>query len=139
MKTTTIVSPKLTRPFVLFAFRIALALPPAAFAHAKLMKSTPADKSTVAEAPKTIDLWFDELLDAKFNSIEVYASSEVSSKKRTNLAEKDAKVDEKDKTHLTVALKAALAPGDYTVEWRVLSRDGHSAPGKFVFKVAAPK
>ena len=118
---------------------LALAVPQAAFAHAKLMKATPADKSTITESPKTIDLWFDELLDAKFNSIEVYASSDVSNKKRTNLAEKDAKVDDKDKTHLSVALKAPLAPGDYTVEWRVLSRDGHSAPGKFVFKVAAPK
>jgi methionine-rich copper-binding protein CopC len=43
-------------------------------------------------------------------------------------------VDPKDRTHLMVKV-GALKPGDYVVDWRVLSRDGHSAPGRITFTV----
>jgi methionine-rich copper-binding protein CopC len=39
-----------------------------------------------------------------------------------------------DNTHLRIAV-APLPQGIYAVEWRVLSRDGHSAPGQFNFRV----
>jgi len=39
---------------------------------------------------------------------------------------------------MTVGLKP-LAPGGYVVEWRVLSRDGHSEPGRITFRVQARK
>jgi len=119
---------------------LALALPWSAQAHARLERSTPKDKAKLTEAPKQIELWFSELLDSnpKFNTIEVYSSAEVKNKTHTNLADGDSKVDAKDKTHLTINVKA-LPPGDYTVDWRVLSQDGHSAPGRFTFKVLAPK
>lgn len=117
---------------------LALALPREALAHAKLLKSSPADKSELAAPPKQIEIWFSELLDENFNSIDVYPTSELGAKRHAKLTDGEVKVDPKDRTHLTVALKN-LAPGNYTVDWRVLSRDGHSAPGRFSFKVAAPQ
>jgi methionine-rich copper-binding protein CopC len=128
----------LAGPAGFIVLALVAALPLTALAHAKLKRSTPVDKAALATAPKQIELWFDELLDDKFNSIEVYPTAEVNAKDHKSLSEGEAKVDEKDRTHLTVQLKA-LAPGDYTVDWRVLSRDGHSAPGRFTFKVTAAK
>ena len=125
---------------LLVVLAFALAIPTTAHAHARLERSTPKDKSKLAEAPKQIDLWFSELLDnnPKFNTIEVYSSTELKAKTHTNLAAGDTKVDAKDQTHLSVDLKS-LPPGDYTVDWRVLSQDGHSAPGRISFKVLPPK
>jgi len=115
-----------------------VALPLAAAAHAKLERSSPKDKARLTSAPKTIDLWFDELLDEKFNSIQVFPSSEAAAKSHTNYVDAEPKLDPKEKTHLSVTLKP-LPPGKYTVDWRVLSRDGHSAPGRFSFEVLPPK
>jgi methionine-rich copper-binding protein CopC len=139
MKTNSkLVFSGLVRLGILSALALALTLPREAQAHAKLLRSSPPDKGELATAPKQIELWFSELLDDKFNSIEVYSSAELSAKTHTALTEGEAKVDPKDRTHLTVTLKG-LAPGEYTVDWRVLSMDGHSAPGRFSFKVAEPK
>lgn len=123
---------------IVAALALAMAMPREASAHAKLESSTPKDKAKLKETPKQIELRFSELLDDKFNTVEVYPSSQVKEKTHSNLADGEPKVDAKDHTRLTVSLKS-LPPGDYTVDWRVLSRDGHSAPGRFTFKVLAPK
>lgn len=36
---------------------------------------------------------------------------------------------------ITQSLKADLTPGDYTVDWRVVSEDGHPVDGTFTFTV----
>jgi methionine-rich copper-binding protein CopC len=85
-------------------------------------------------APKTIELWFNELLDEEFNTVEVFRAKEVTEKDRKNLVNAKPKVDGKDRTHLSLELPA-LEPDSYAVEYRVLSRDGHTAPGRFNFTV----
>lgn len=123
---------------LLLAFALLLAAPRDAAAHARLLKSNPKDADTV-KAPGQIELWFSELLDGGgFNTIVVFPIDELKAKKHSNLATGDARVDPRDRTHLTVDLKA-LTPGEYVVDWRVLSLDGHSAPGRFKFKVGDPK
>jgi methionine-rich copper-binding protein CopC len=122
----------------LFCVGLALGQPRAAQAHARLVRSSPANKAEVSLAPENIELWFNELLDDGFNSVEVFAAAEPDAKQRTNLVKGKAKLDPKDRTHLTVPT-ARLSPGEYTVEWRVLSRDGHSAPGRFTFRVLVSK
>jgi methionine-rich copper-binding protein CopC len=118
---------------------LVLVAPFSALAHARLERSTPTDKSKLTESPKQIDLWFSELLDAaKFDTVVIYSSAELKATTHTNLALGDPTVDPKDQTHLTVMVKP-LPPGDYTVDWRVLSQDGHSAPGRFSFHVLPPK
>jgi methionine-rich copper-binding protein CopC len=105
-----------------------------AHAHARLVRSTPADKAELARSPAQIEVWFNELLEEKFNSLIIYPAREFSSKTRTNLTDGKPELDPKDRTHLRIKLKL-LEPGDYVVEWRVLSRDGHSATGKFTFRI----
>ncbi len=107
-------------------------------AHAKLVKSLPKNSSEVEESPKALDLWFNELLDDGFNTVEVYQAAERSARNRKNFARGKPKVDPKDRTHLIVEIEK-LAAGEYVVEFRVLSRDGHSAPGRWSFKVVGTR
>lgn len=107
-----------------------------AMAHSRLLRSLPPDKAALSSAPSRVELWFNELLDEGFNAIEVFPAQELSAKVRSNLIKGAPVVDAKDRTHLTVDLQP-LAVGEYVVEWRVLSRDGHSAPGRFRFRVLA--
>jgi methionine-rich copper-binding protein CopC len=122
----------------LFIGILTLAAPGTALAHARLVKSTPASGAELAQAPEKVELWFSELLDGNFDNIGVYAAADVSSSTRTNLVVDQAKVDDKDRTHLAIGLKP-LPPGVYFVEWRVLSLDGHTATGRFKFKVQPAK
>jgi methionine-rich copper-binding protein CopC len=107
-------------------------------AHARLTRSIPENKAHLAQSPGGIELWFNELLEeGSFNIVEVFAAKDLKEKKRTNLA-KSPVVDTEDKTHLVVKV-GQLADGEYVVEWRVLSRDGHSAPGRIRFQVESHK
>lgn len=123
-------------PFLFVLLMLAAA--PAAHAHARLVKSSPAKGAEIAVAPTQLDLWFNELLEDGFNTVEVFPAADLAAAKRSNLAEGKVTVDPKDRTHLWVQL-GKLAPGDYVVEWRVLSRDGHSAPGRITFSVKGAK
>src|SRR5262249_59043546 len=91
-----------------------------------------------AEPPERIELWFSELLENEFNSVEIVRTTELAARHRTNLAQGAPTVDRDDRTHLLVPVPR-LAPGTYAVEWRVLSRDGHSATGRFTFQIGTPE
>ena len=109
-----------------------------ALAHAQLLKAVPADKAQLKQAPAKVELWFNELLEDGFNSIEVIRASDLSSKTPPNLAKGKPKLDPADGTHLELELPA-LEPGEYAIQYRVLSRDGHTAPGRVMFRVLEKK
>ena len=113
---------------------ILLTCPLAALAHARLVRSSPADQAGVATPLERIELWFSELLEDGFNSVEIVRAAEVTARQRTNLTRGAPTVDPRNRTRLTVPVQR-LDPGHYAVEWRVLSRDGHSAVGRFTFRV----
>lgn len=121
-----------------FIGMLGLGAPETALAHARLVKASPPSGADLAQAPATIELSFNELLDGNFDLIEVFPVADINSKTRASLTSAEAKVDAKDHTHLAVTLKP-LPPGEYAVEWRVLSLDGHTATGRFKFKVHAAK
>jgi len=124
--------------FLSLIVTLALAGAPAAWAHAHLLRALPAMGAEVSPAPKQIELWFNELLEDGFNTATIFPAAELSTAgKHTNLAKGKPTVDARDRTHLTIPVEA-LAPGEYVVEWRVLSRDGHSAPGRSTFRVRTP-
>lgn len=122
----------------LLAFGLLFASAEIAFGHARMMHSSPAAGAVTSSPPAQIELWFNELLDGKFNTIEVFPVAQVTSTSRPSLTVGEPQVDPHDKTHLVVQLKP-LQPGTYYVQWRVLSLDGHSAPGRFEFTVVNPK
>jgi len=104
--------------------------PVAVLGHAKLIRSQPKAKETLSQAPKFVELWFSEELEAGLNMIEVKN-------------QQGARVDRGEVTLSQGNKKAQvelgeLTPGAYTVVWKTLSADQHAIRGKFTFSVAAP-
>ena len=105
-----------------------LCLPMSAWSHAKLVKSTPARRAVLSKAPGHVQLWFNERLEARFCHLAVWnaAGQQVDSG--------DTRVDPENPKQLSVSLPA-LAPGIYTVKYRVLSVDSHIVEDQFSFTV----
>ena len=69
-------------------------------AHARLVRSNPADKAQLEKAPTQIELRFNELLDDNFNSVKVFPAAELRLKQRTEFASGKPKVDAAGARHL---------------------------------------
>ena len=100
----------------------------AAFAHAHLVRATPAEGGTVKSAPNEVTLKFNEKLEPVFSSAVIRDSAG----KQVDKA--DAHVDKVDRTVVRVSVPP-LDPGVYTVEWRAMSSDSHKINGNFKFRV----
>jgi len=103
-------------------------VPPKALAHAKLIRARPNAFETLAETPASVELWFNERLEDEFNSIEVVDSA------GRMVEEGHARVNPQDRTNLRARINT-LPPGSYVVRWKILSVDGHTARGRFIFSV----
>lgn len=100
----------------------------AAHAHAFLDRAEPGVGSTLAAAPAQVRIWFTEALEPAFSTIAVTDAQGGA------VADGKAKVDAANPMLLEVGLKP-LAPGTYTVRWRVISVDAHPTQGDFAFTV----
>src|SRR5215472_16855745 len=100
----------------------------AAFAHAHLVRATPAEGGTVKTAPAEVTLKFNERVEPAFSSAVIRDAGG----KQVDKA--DAHVDKADRTVVRVSLPP-LDPGVYTVEWRAMSSDTHKVNGNFTFRV----
>ena len=109
----------------LAALLIALCFATGASAHASLVSAEPADGSVLAEAPKAIQLRFNEsvapavasLIDAggKAHDVTMRAVGEA----------------------VEIALPDALPRGTQVLSYRVVSQDGHPVAGSLVFSIGA--
>jgi methionine-rich copper-binding protein CopC len=104
--------------------------PGLAWGHAALVKSTPAQRATLARSPDRVRLWFNEPLEAKFARVSVWDGQ------GRQVDQQDAGVGPDDPKALSVGIPA-LGPGAYTVRYRVLSVDGHVVGGSFRFTIRA--
>ena len=112
---------------VLFASAIWFIVQPA-LAHPKLTATIPAADAP-AQSPQEIRLSFNEALVARFSGLDL--KDEHGKRIETGAAASHPK----DRKQLIVPLKAALAPGRYTVEWHVVSEDTHRVKGSYSFEV----
>lgn len=101
-------------------------------AHARLVAASPRADGHLAAAPATVDLWFDEVLDDGFHEVTVLPADRPASTERNRAGA--ASIDPDDRTHLVAPLDR-LPTGAWAVQWRVLSRDGHPARGRYEFRV----
>lgn len=107
----------------------ALAAAPAApaFAHAHVVKSTPAANAVVA-APKTISVTFSEKLVGAFSKLQVsMPGMKMAVPVKTSLSA--------DGKTLTGVPQGALTKGSYVVSWTAASADGHKMKGTIPFKI----
>ena len=100
----------------------------AAFAHAQLVRATPAVGGTVHEAPTAVTLRFSEKLEPKFSSVVVRDAT------GKQVDKGDSAVDKADRMVIRVPLPQ-LEPGVYKVEWKAVSADAHKINGDFTFKI----
>jgi methionine-rich copper-binding protein CopC len=110
---------------------LALALPAGAGAHAFLVRSSPPSRAVLAHPPARVELWFNEGLEPAYSRVSVATDAGVS------VDRGDVSVGPEDPRRLSVSV-GALAPGRYTVRYRVLSVDGHLVESSFAFTVTAP-
>lgn len=105
-----------------------VALASHAYAHAQLIKAEPAQRANIATAPTRVALWFDEEIEGDYASLAVVDDSgKPVTEAKPAIASDDPKL-------LVLALPA-LAPGKYTVKYRVLSVDGHVVNDAYDFTV----
>ncbi|MGD9710718.1 MAG: copper resistance protein CopC [Thermomicrobiales bacterium] len=100
-------------------------------AHARLVASDPPAGSALASMPASFDLTFNENFDLGLSDFRLTdATGQV-------LKLSDPVIDPNDSTLLTLTYEGdELAPGVYTIIWRVLSSvDGHVTSGSIPFSV----
>ncbi len=102
-----------------------------ASAHSGLARSEPAEGDALLRGPRYVRLWFTETLrDNGRNLIGVLDAD------GARMDEGVAYVDPEDRTHVWAPIEGALPAGEYRVEWRASSADGHPVEGVFAFRVA---
>ncbi|WPO26840.1 CopC domain-containing protein YobA [Raoultella ornithinolytica] len=101
----------------------------AAFAHAHVQQQTPAADSTVAASPESLTLSFSEGIETAFSAVTLTGPQQkaVATGKLTR--------SDSNKAQLIVPLTQPLAAGEYTVDWHVVSVDGHKTKGQYHFTV----
>jgi hypothetical protein len=123
------------RLLVFAAIATLLLQPVTAWAHAKLVKSDPAQRAVLRQPPSQLRLWFNERLEPAFCVVTVLDAA------GNTMTSTAAAVSRTDPKLLVLALPP-LAKGAYTVQFQVLSVDGHTVKSGFRFEIreaARPK
>ena len=100
-------------------------------AHASLVRSEPSRRATLASAPSELRLWFNEPIEPAYADVAVF------DQQGTAVVSGKGSVTRDDPKRVTLNLPA-LAPGKYTVKYKVLSVDGHVVDWSYAFTIAAP-
>ena len=100
----------------------------AAWAHAKLIAAEPKAEATLATAPATIGLRFNDAVELTFSKIKLVDSKEAT------IETGPIGLDHADPKTL-LATVPALPAGLYRVLWSTVTRDGHKAKGEYSFSV----
>ncbi|WP_088043704.1 copper resistance CopC family protein [Bacillus sp. EAC] len=107
-----------------FIILLLFLFPTMASAHTKLESSNPSEGQVVTEPIKQITLEFEEALE-QLGTIKLYRNG--SDNVVTKVIVKDNK--------LIANLPSGLENGNYKIEWKVISEDGHPVTGQISFKV----
>lgn len=103
--------------------------PSFASAHAYIIKSTPSENEIVNQAPQKVTIEFDETIQPSFNSIEVFDSA------GNRVDQKNGGIDPNNPSIIESGLDENLPAGTYSVQWRVVSSDGHPVEGVIPFQI----
>jgi copper transport protein len=99
-----------------------------AWAHPTLVATDPASQTTVSASPASITLVFNEAVTFAHDAITLFDASG----RQVPVA---AASSERDGTAMTTRPQRPLAPGTYTVRWRVTGSDGDETEEEFGFAV----
>ena len=105
-----------------------LPVPVPAGAHSLLLASSPSAGATMPGEPGRLTLRFNNRIEKRLSRVHLVDGR--GDRRVLVVMTEDQPVDE---LHASMP---ALGPGDYRVEWQVLSTDGHVVNGVFSFRVA---
>ena len=99
-----------------------------AFAHTKLVSSTPGANATVRAAPRTITLTFNERVVPSFSKFELtMPDHRMNIPLRTTVS--------RDGKRIVGTPQSPLAKGSYAIHWTAAGADGHKMEGHINFRV----
>jgi copper transport protein len=107
---------------------LALAAPGSAFAHATLVRTSPADGAVLARAPAQVTVTFDDTVRVAGGNAAVDNAGGASVLAGRPTARGRV---------LLVPLRTGLRDGAYSVRWSIVSDDGHREEGVLAFAVGA--
>lgn len=99
---------------------------PAAYAHVELVSSSPTANAT-HHSPNRLTLTFSDAVVPAFSSFDLVDAAGAAIALRASISE--------DRKTLIGIPEQPLAAGQYTVNWRIASADGHRMTGSFSFTV----
>jgi methionine-rich copper-binding protein CopC len=97
-------------------------------AHGLMVRAVPAPGSAVHGSPGEVTLSFSQTLERDFSAARVLDANG----KTVGMTDKQVMTGD---ARLLRVLLPPLAPGSYSVKWRVLSEDGHVTSGEYSFDV----
>ena len=106
----------------------ALAAPAGASAHARLLRTQPANGAVVARPPRAVVVVFDDTVRVGAGNAAVANATRASVEQGPPTARGRV---------LTIPLRARLGHGDYSVRWSIVADDGHRERGVIAFAVGA--
>jgi methionine-rich copper-binding protein CopC len=118
----------MTRSHCLVMLSALLLAPSPLWAHAYLVKSTPAQGAVLHHSPTKIQLWFSERLEPQYSSFNVTDAS------GKPVPTEKVEVSTGNPKHLSAPIKP-LPPGRYLIKYRVLSVDGHIVQSQLLFTI----
>ena len=116
------------KKFILSAL-IGMFMSGVAFAHSPLKATMPADGETVSGNPEMLHIIFAKPV----RIIKVTLTHTMGEMTHEEKLELPSKQFEKE----MLFQPEFKGPGDYTINWRALGKDGHAIKGSFKFKVVA--
>lgn len=99
-----------------------------ALAHSQLVKAEPPRRAVLTKPPTQVRLWFNEHIEGD------YASLVVLDAKQQPISDRTPTLTADDPKSIVLPLPE-LAPGKYSVKFRVLSVDGHVVESSYDFTV----
>ena len=102
-----------------------------ALAHAALVKSVPGSRAQLGRLPSQIELCFNEAVELKFSSVRLTAPN------GDELPLGELSSRERDPKCLLAPVPELKVYGTYTVNYRVLSKDGHVVEYGYTFTLQA--
>ncbi|QGF24984.1 copper resistance CopC/CopD family protein [Raineyella fluvialis] len=131
MRTAGHLRPRRLLATLVAVLALLVALPTVAHAHTLLQDSEPRAAETIPTAPARVTLTFSEPVQPASTALTVL--DDHLRPVATGPLEGDS-----GGTSVSVSLPPRLAPGTYTVSWRVISEDTHAVSGSFRFSIGAP-
>jgi copper resistance protein C len=115
--------------FLCFAAVMSFLIVAAAIAHAVLLESIPALKSSVAGPDVPLKLRFNVRIDAARSRLTLV---------EPNGPSQTLEIRGQDAPNTISAEAKGLQPGAYRLRWQVLASDGHITRGEILFTVVSP-